>query len=727
MHETGFCFHNLESPPAGTGLASGRVQLRGWLVGKPGRHFVNVRARSGKKLFPGVLGFPRPDLAAHFAPDRPWLPAEYTIELDLPAGPAEVALEALEFSGSWQTFHTVTSTIQAAPPPAPAPDAVTALEFGRTAQLSYALGEAVAVPWPRVLRQDHLPFHGYLASPEAIAPALYGRLDVIGWLFHEQQPVSRAFVSTDLIAFQPLELGGEFPGVPQRFPGQPRAADCRFRGVVDVSSRLSAPACVRLYAELADGSVHLCLATLCRPVATEELKRPAPPFNAWRFWRHWRATREALAQKGVPVETGPARRREFWAALRQQRRLAAPRVGRPEPAPPTPLPPARATGLRLLLITHNLNLEGAPLLFVEYAAHLIRHTGAKITLLAAQDGPLREAWTAAGATVTIADPALVAAATPSALAARLATAARAFDWTQIDLVVANTLATYWGVLLARRVRKPSLLYIHESTTPQAFKALPSALLPAVQEAFRHATAVSFNTPATRAYYEHLGTGRNYHLNPAWIDAAAIDAFRRAHPRATLRRQLGLSEGERLVANIGTVCERKGQHDFVRAIEWLWQSDPALAARGRFVLVGGRDTKYNADLRGQIAATGRKNVHIVAETTGAFDFFGAADLFVCSSYEESFPRVVLEAMAFGVPVVSTNVHGIPYLLRDGEEALLTAPGDAAGLAAAMRRLLENPDQARTLADRAGRRIAEFDAAVLLPRHASFTAAVAAQTL
>jgi glycosyltransferase involved in cell wall biosynthesis len=69
-----------------------------------------------------------------------------------------------------------------------------------------------------------------------------------------------------------------------------------------------------------------------------------------------------------------------------------------------------------------------------------------------------------------------------------------------------------------------------------------------------------------------------------------------------------------------------------------------------------------------------------------------------------PVSVLEAAAFGLPVVSTDVGGIPCLLRDGEEALLVPEGDAEAMAGAVRRLLDEPGLAGRLSS-AGREVAE----------------------
>jgi len=64
-----------------------------------------------------------------------------------------------------------------------------------------------------------------------------------------------------------------------------------------------------------------------------------------------------------------------------------------------------------------------------------------------------------------------------------------------------------------------------------------------------------------------------------------------------------------------------------------------------------------------------------------------------------PIVLIEAMALGVPVVSTAVSGNPELIEDGVSGMLTAPEDAAAVAEALRRIMDDPDAARRMALRA----------------------------
>jgi glycosyltransferase involved in cell wall biosynthesis len=95
----------------------------------------------------------------------------------------------------------------------------------------------------------------------------------------------------------------------------------------------------------------------------------------------------------------------------------------------------------------------------------------------------------------------------------------------------------------------------------------------------------------------------------------------------------------------------------------------------------------------------------------------ADLLVVPSSSEGLPAVIMEAMASGLPVVASEVDGIPELVRDSETGFLVPPRDAERLADAITRLLDDPVMARRMGD-AGRRLvarrhdAERNALVLL---------------
>ncbi len=82
-------------------------------------------------------------------------------------------------------------------------------------------------------------------------------------------------------------------------------------------------------------------------------------------------------------------------------------------------------------------------------------------------------------------------------------------------------------------------------------------------------------------------------------------------------------------------------------------------------------------------------------TALKESYARADVFVISSAVDNQPCTLIEASACGIPVVATAVGGIPDMVHDGVDALLTPPGDATALADAVLRVVQQPELARAL--------------------------------
>ncbi len=136
---------------------------------------------------------------------------------------------------------------------------------------------------------------------------------------------------------------------------------------------------------------------------------------------------------------------------------------------------------------------------------------------------------------------------------------------------------------------------------------------------------------------------------------------------------------------GRVDRRKGVLDLLDALDLL--DRPV-----RLVVSGiGPDldaVRERADER--VVLTG------YTDPDGAPAVYAAADVFVSPTYSEGFSNTILEAMASGLPVVSTDSVGVVDCVRDGENGLLHAPGDVAGLARCLTRLLDDATLRRRLA-------------------------------
>jgi glycosyltransferase involved in cell wall biosynthesis len=92
----------------------------------------------------------------------------------------------------------------------------------------------------------------------------------------------------------------------------------------------------------------------------------------------------------------------------------------------------------------------------------------------------------------------------------------------------------------------------------------------------------------------------------------------------------------------------------------------------------------------------------------------ADLFINTSNYDTFPRSIIEAMANGLCVVTTNVGGIPYLANNREEALLVPPEEPVQMAAAIRQIIENKELAQRLSLNARKRAEKYDWSAILPQ-------------
>jgi glycosyltransferase involved in cell wall biosynthesis len=91
-----------------------------------------------------------------------------------------------------------------------------------------------------------------------------------------------------------------------------------------------------------------------------------------------------------------------------------------------------------------------------------------------------------------------------------------------------------------------------------------------------------------------------------------------------------------------------------------------------------------------------------------------DIFLNTTRADNTPVSVMEAMASGLCIVSTNVGGIPYLLEADRDAVLVPSDDAAAMTAGVARILDNPVFAALLCTNARRKVEAFDWANVLPQ-------------
>ena len=184
------------------------------------------------------------------------------------------------------------------------------------------------------------------------------------------------------------------------------------------------------------------------------------------------------------------------------------------------------------------------------------------------------------------------------------------------------------------------------------------------------------------------------IDPARVvtlhDAVDTDRFSPARvDRQRVRSEFGIGEGTVLIGFAGRFSPGKGHEDFLRAAEQLTRLRSGLA----FLVVGEAsfgEEAYEREIRelcGRLGLGG--NVRFAGFRNDMPEVLAAFDILAFPSHAESFGMVLIEAMAMGRPVVSTDCDGVLDIVVDGVTGLFVHPRDPAGLAGALLRLAESP--------------------------------------
>jgi D-inositol-3-phosphate glycosyltransferase len=346
----------------------------------------------------------------------------------------------------------------------------------------------------------------------------------------------------------------------------------------------------------------------------------------------------------------------------------------------------------VLVATHQLGLGGGQLYLHELLRHLPREGDIRCHVFSQADGCLRDDLESWGAHVHIVGAPPIDGLGYEAKMLELVTLAATL---QPGVVIANTAGSFWGVDLAQRLGIPSIWAIHESFTPDHFLAIGFPGRPdrhvagKFRQAFSDAAATIYEAGPTRDLFEGLTpAGRALRLDYG-IDLERIDAFTERTDRAKLRREQNLGDGDLAIVCVGTLEPRKAQGVLSAAFAAIADDFP----QAQLFLVGDSPSDFSNGLHALVDRLGLAGrVHLIPVTPQIDDWYLLADAFVLSSDIESLPMSVLEAMAFGVPVVASAIFGLPELIDHGHNGFLFRPGDLAETTTALRTVLNlSPDE------------------------------------
>jgi len=169
-------------------------------------------------------------------------------------------------------------------------------------------------------------------------------------------------------------------------------------------------------------------------------------------------------------------------------------------------------------------------------------------------------------------------------------------------------------------------------------------------------------------------------------------------RQSWRQRLEIESNDVLVMGVGRLAPQKNFSRFVDAVARAYQKVHLKA------IVAGRDDGCLKNLQQQVSNAGLTSevIRFIGAVPDARELICAADIFVLSSDHEGMPNVVLEALAAGVPCVSTRVNGVSDLIENGVNGFITEHRSEA-LAERIAALAKSPELRRKMSTHAVERI------------------------
>lgn len=261
----------------------------------------------------------------------------------------------------------------------------------------------------------------------------------------------------------------------------------------------------------------------------------------------------------------------------------------------------------------------------------------------------------------------------------------------------------WGTLVGRTARVPVVL-AHEhswSYEGQPWRRFLDRAV--VARGAARLIAVSREDQRRMIEIERIEPSRTMYMPIGVLPSPPAD-------ERDVRAELGIDARTPVIGSVGFLRPQKAHHVLLHATARLAREWPAVEV----LLVGdGPERAALERLAGELGV--QDNVRFLGKRSDVPALLRAFDVAVCCSDFEGTPAAVVEYMGAALPVVATNVGGIPDLVEPGVNGLLVAPRDPDALADAIAGLLRDPERARAMgAHGLERRRTEFDLDVLVRR-------------
>jgi len=212
------------------------------------------------------------------------------------------------------------------------------------------------------------------------------------------------------------------------------------------------------------------------------------------------------------------------------------------------------------------------------------------------------------------------------------------------------------------------------------------------------------------YHDNFGIEKDrIKIMPNWVN---LDRFNpEKYKKQQIRNELGITQDKQVVLFVHHLAPRKGAHHLMRIAETVIKEVP----QAIFLIVG--DGPYREKLEQEIKVEHLESVLRLVGNVPNRDiarYYAVADLFIMPSEEEGFPRVLLEAMAMGIPFVATYHGTMDTLLTEKQKELIVPQGDIESFCHNVVQALSDASLRDELAQEGRNNVASYTLEAVAPR-------------
>lgn len=268
------------------------------------------------------------------------------------------------------------------------------------------------------------------------------------------------------------------------------------------------------------------------------------------------------------------------------------------------------------------------------------------------------------------------------------------DFQDVSLIVANTIMNFDVVNLANELGIGHLWVIHENFSLEeklkefdnSYQLRCLANFSAVMQAFTSCNHIVFVSEQQKNTYQRYISHSRTSVIYNGIDIQHWEKRARTSNFVDVRSKYGIGKTDLLVIQVGTVGHRKNQLATIEIARRLPESVQFLIIGARYVIDD--EIKYLQKMNDLITQYKLENrVRILDLTDLVEKYYLSADVLLCTSYNEALPLSICEAMLFKLPVVSSNVNGIPEVVKE-TVGFMHDPDDIEGFCQSLMTLSKN---------------------------------------